>query len=95
MQKCKTGSGDRTGMQDHREATGYEAPDYQTPWAYGKGWPWTLYSIAWDIRALPFYTLRATTPETAVSGVAARRAGGLWPSSTPLDTRRRTPLSGV
>jgi hypothetical protein len=32
-------------------------------------------------------------PLTAVSRVLAPRVGGLWPSSTPLDTPRRTPLT--
>jgi hypothetical protein len=35
------------------------------------------------------------TPETAIrpfQGWPARRAGGLQPSSTPLDTPRRTPM---
>jgi hypothetical protein len=34
----------------------------------------------------------AATPETAISGVGTCRAGGQQPSSTPLDTPRRTPL---
>jgi len=32
------------------------------------------------------------TGHTAISGVAAYKAGGLRPSSTPLKTPRRTPL---
>jgi hypothetical protein len=46
--------------------------------------------------ALPFYALRAATPETAlpaVSGVAARRVSDLQLSSTPSDTTRLTPMN--
>jgi hypothetical protein len=45
-----------------------------------KGWPWTPH------HARPFYALRL------FQGWLARRAGGLWASSTPLDIPRRTPM---
>jgi hypothetical protein len=48
------------------------------------------------VPAMPYcptlYTLRAATPEMAVSWVATPETGGLKPSSTPLDTPPRTPL---
>jgi hypothetical protein len=47
-------------------------------WAYGKGWPWTPQSFARACHALLFW--------------ATRRAGGLQPSSTLLDTPRRAPM---
>jgi hypothetical protein len=35
-------------------------------WAYGKGWLWTPLSMNRTSHALPFYALRAATPETAL-----------------------------
>jgi hypothetical protein len=43
----------------------------------------------------PIYALHRTLPETALwplQGRPAHRAGGLRPSSTPLDTPRRTSM---
>jgi hypothetical protein len=68
------------------------------PWAYGKGWPWTPQSFTRARYARPFTCpspCGRTTPEMALrpfQGWPARRAGGLWPSSTPLDTPRHMPL---
>jgi hypothetical protein len=61
--------------------------------------------IAWACHARPFYALQAAIPETATPETALwlfqvwppteeamHMAGGLGPSSTPLDTPRFTPL---
>jgi hypothetical protein len=45
---------------------------------YGWGWPWNPYSVARACHALP---LQATI--ISHSGVAARMAGGLHPTSAP------------
>jgi hypothetical protein len=52
-------------------------------------------SMARAHHALPFYTLQAGHPVTAswpFQGWPAQKAGALRPSSTHLDTPRRTPL---
>jgi hypothetical protein len=65
-------------------------------WAYGKGWPWATLSFARARHALPFCTpCRRATPDTALwpfQGWPACKAGGLRPSSTSLETPRRTPV---
>jgi hypothetical protein len=62
---------------------------------YGKGYPRTDKSFMRARHARPLYALRVGHPPnslTTVRGWPARRAGGLRPSSSPLDTPSRTGL---
>jgi hypothetical protein len=59
-------------------------------WAYGKGWPWTPWSLTQARHALPFYALQAHCPWnnlTAVTGVTStqgrRPAAVFYPSGHP------------
>jgi hypothetical protein len=75
-------------------------------WRLGGRWP-THRCMAWGGQGLPKLSLGPAmpypstlcgpaTPETALwpfQGRSACRAGGLRPSSTPLDTPRRTPMT--
>jgi hypothetical protein len=68
--------------------------------AYGKWYPWSPYSYTRPGPTMPDPSTpcRRATPETALLsllGWSARRAGVLRPSSTTLDTPRRTGLGGV
>jgi hypothetical protein len=57
-----------------------------------KGGHGPLKDLARACHALPIYVLWATTRETVISGVAARRVGISQPTSIPLDTLCRTSL---
>jgi hypothetical protein len=77
------------GILDVKFAPKLKCPDHffwTQAWACGKGWLWTLSSITWACHTLPFYALRP------FQGRHSHRAGDLLPSSTLLDTPRRTPM---
>jgi hypothetical protein len=63
---------------------------------YGKGWPWTPISFTRARHAILFSPCRRATRETALlpfQSWSAHGAGGLRPSSSHLDSPRRTPMS--